>query len=171
MKQQHKYILCTIFTIATFCCINAQSNKLKKADLLFEKYFYLDAIEIYESVKVMDENVFRKLAIAYRNTNNSEKSETCYEALSNLGVLTTEDIFNYAQILKMNGKYPEALAKMEQYNQIKSGDSRVLDHLANTAYYTELLADTLKFKVKELAFNSSNDEYGTSYYNAQIVFV
>ncbi len=141
------------------------------ADKLFDKYLYSDAIYKYEGIKNKNENVTRKLAESYRLTGDPFNAEKYYESLFSKGNVTPEDVWNYAEVLKMNKKYPEALAKITQYNSMKPGERRAEYHLADNIYYDKLLADNDRFAVKQLEFNTSQSEYAPSWYNAEIVFV
>jgi outer membrane protein OmpA-like peptidoglycan-associated protein len=149
----------------------AQTGKTKTADKLFNNYLYSDAIVKYEGIKNKDENATRKLADAYRLTSDPFNAEKQYEALFSKGNVTATDVWNYAEVLKMNKKYPEALAKIQQYDGMKPGEKRSAYHLADNIYYDKLMADVERFAVKELAFNSEYCEYAPAWYNAQVVFV
>lgn len=150
---------------------NAQTGKAKTGDKLFDNYLYSDAIYVYEGISSKNENVNRKLGESYRRIGDPFNAEKYYEALFSQSNITPEDVWNYAEVLKMNKKYPEALAKISQYNSMKPGERRAEMHLADNIYYDKLIADNSRFTVINLEFNSPYMEYAPSYYNAQIVFV
>src|SRR5688572_30285322 len=173
-KKTKKYtnsLAITIFVGLLSIPAFGQTNSIKKAEKYFDEYLYSEALYIYEGIKSRDTNVVRKWAECYRLLGNSEKSEPLYEQLYNSGNYLPQDLWNYAEVLKMNRKYPEAIAKMEEYDRVRPDEAKIKDHLENRAYYNDLIADSIQFKVHKLEFNTENDDYGTSYYNAQVVFV
>jgi outer membrane protein OmpA-like peptidoglycan-associated protein/5-hydroxyisourate hydrolase-like protein (transthyretin family) len=168
MKKNILNLLSLVAFMSLPTLIMAQS---KAGDKLFDKYLYSEAIIKYEGIKNKDENTTRRLADAYRLTSDPFEAEIQYEALFNKGNVTADDVWNYAEVLKMNKKYPEALAKIAQYNSMKPGEKRAEYHLADNIYYDKLMADVDRFAVKELAFNSIYSDYAPTFYNAELVFV
>ncbi len=163
-------ILLTVLTVSSGVAFG-QTGKAKTGDKLFDNFLYSDAIYVYEGIGSKSENVNRKLAESYRRIGDPFNAEKYYQALFNQSNITADDLWNYAEVLKMMKKYPEALAKIQQYDAMKPGERRSAYHLSDNIYYDRLLADIDRFAVKELSFNSAYMEYAPSYYNAQIVFV
>lgn len=155
------------FTITSGVVV-AQS---KAADKLFNNYLYSDALYKYEGIRNPNEETLRKMAESYIKTSDPYEAEACYVKLFEKGNVTAEDVWNYAEVLKMNGKYSDAMARLKQYDSMKSGEKRTSLHLADNVYYDKLLADVGRFAVKDLDFNTAHCEYAPSWYNAQVVFV
>jgi len=162
-------ILAAIF-ILSGCSVQ---NRIKTADFAYDNFLYNDAIDGYESInsKKRDNNVLSKLADSYRLAGNSKKAETYYEELEKKGGASNIAILHYAEVLKMNGKYDQALAKMEQYNTLVAGENRIQQHISNKTYYVPLLEDQGQFALTNLKMNTVESDFGTAYLNNKVVFV
>lgn len=141
------------------------------ADKLFDRFLYSEALYKYEGKKSNNDVTLRKMAESYMKVSDPFEAAGCYEKLFNMGNVTADDVWNYAEALKMTKKYPEAMAKFRQYETLKPGEKRTALHLADNVYYDKLLADNERFAVKELDFNTDACEYAPTWYNAQVVFV
>lgn len=163
-------VLLTTSFFITGCSV---TNRIKTADRAYDNYLYNDAINGYESINKnkRDANVLSKLADSYRLSGNSNKAEVYYEQLEQKGGASNNDILHYAEVLKMNGKYDQAILKMEQYNLQVAGDDRVNQHISNKTYYIPLNEDKGQFALTNLKMNTNESDFGTSYLNDQVVFV
>ena len=112
----------------------------------------------------------RKLAETHKLNGNFVLAEKVYANILNAYDKTEEDIYAYAQILKMNGKYTEAQYQMNIYSLLKANDIRAKLFAENKAYLEELLKDQGRFKIKNLEANSAQQDFGVTYYKDQIVF-
>ena len=78
MKKFYIYILLVV-TSTNFA--NAQSKDTKKADQLFDRLAYTEAIEAYNGLiekGKADEYVYTQLARTYTILNDTKKAESCY---------------------------------------------------------------------------------------------
>lgn len=167
--MKKKIILSLIITATITSC--SVQNRIAGGDKFFSRYQYNDAIYVYEGIKKKDANVLRKLAESYRLTHNSKKAEIYFEELTKMGSANSEDILHYAEVLKNNGKYKEALDKMNEYNSMVAGEKRIQSHLANTDYHTKLMVDNGQFNVKPINNNTYESEFSPMYYGDKVVFV
>ncbi len=172
MKKSFKYILGVLVTVMLLSSCSVQ-NRIKMADEAYSKFLYNDAIDGYESInqKKRDNLMLSKLADSYRLAGNSKKAETYYAQLEQKGGATSTDILRYAEVLKMNGKYDLAIAKMEQYNLQVPGEDRIIKHVTDKTYYVPLNEDKGQFALTNLKMNTSESDFGTSYLNDKVVFV
>jgi hypothetical protein len=92
----------------------------------------------------------RKLADSYKFAGDFTNAELTYSKLVNTVDKTPEDIYAYAQVLKMNTKYPEAEQQMNLYSDLKADESRVALFNQNKAYAIDLLKDKGQFTIKNL---------------------
>jgi outer membrane protein OmpA-like peptidoglycan-associated protein len=172
MKKSFQYLsgMWVLVFLITGCSVQ---NQIKVADKAYANYLYNDAINAYEGIqqKKRDNHVISKLADSYRLCGNSKKAELYYEQLEKNGGTTPVDVLHYAEVLKMNGKYEQALAKMEQYNQLVTGEDRITQHISNKSYYVALMEDKGQFQLTNLAINTPELDFGTSYLNNQVAFV
>lgn len=157
--------------LVTATALSAQTGKINRGNKYYEKFLYRDAIYVYEGVKSKNADVLRNLADSYRHIRNSGKAEFYYEQLSSTGNASVEDLWNYADALKMNGKYSEAIKIIDQINAKSPGQKRCESHLSNRNYYNDLMKDNDSYKIKSLANNTMENDFGTSYFHGQVIFV
>ncbi len=81
-----------------------------------------------------------------------------------------EDYYDYAMILKDNGKYQESNKAMDKFTELKPTDLRAKNYIANRAELPSLLKDDGKYKVEHLNINTDAEDFGTSYYKDEVVF-
>jgi len=163
----------TFIIIATFFAlgVNAQkSNKEIKGDEYFELYSYNSAINKYESVSELTSDGQRKLAEAYHNIDENEKSELAYSDFINNSDVLAEDYYNYASILRINGKYDESNTWMKKFQEKNPTDLRAKSYVSNVSELTNLLKDQGKYKITFLDINTTSQDFGPAFYGNQIVF-
>jgi len=165
-----KFILAVTVTLGFTSLTGVVSAQSKAADKLYNNFLYSEALYIYEGVKSPSEATLRNMAESYIKISDPFEAELCYVKLFEKGNVTADDVWNYAEVLKMNKKYPDAMARIKQYDSMKPGEKRVALHLADPIYFDKLMADGERFAVKELDFNSNHCEYAPAWYNAQVVF-
>ena len=148
-----------------------KSFKEKEGDRFVSFYSYDKAIESYTRSKPLSIDGQRSLADGYEKFDQNIESEAVYSTLVNSGgEIMPEDYYNYAMVLKANGKYAESDKWMEKFNDLKPGDLRVKDYLANKAEFPDLLKTNDKYKINRLGINTDDLDFGTSYYKNDIVF-
>jgi outer membrane protein OmpA-like peptidoglycan-associated protein len=81
-----------------------------------------------------------------------------------------EDYYNYAMVLKMNGKYEESNLWMNKFVVLKPIDLRAQDYIANSSKLASLQKGDSEFQIKHLSINTDALEFGASYYKNKIVF-
>ena len=156
-------------------CIDAtaqeKSHKEMQGDKFDFRYLYVKAIESYNASKTLTVEGQRHLAEAYRKLDQNSESELVYEKLikQSDGVLPV-DFFNYAMILKSNGKYQQSAVWMEKFVQLKPEDLRARSFAENKNDVRNLEKDDGKYRVKHFDVNTDAEDFGTSYYKNQIVF-
>lgn len=161
------YILGTLLLPAFMV---AQSSSIKKATKSYNNYDYSTVIEKVGDKKDISTDASRKLADSYKNSGNYLKAEEVYAKVVAAPDKNAEDVLNYAQILKMNGKYSESSQQMDAYNTIKAGDSRYNLFSANKNYVSEINTDKGQFTIKNLAINSAQQDFGAIYCGGEVVY-
>ena len=142
-------LFCFILPISFF----GQSS-LKKASSHYNNYSYSKVIEKLEDKKDVNTDAQRKLAESYKITGNFAAADSVYSMIMQASDKTPQDIYAYAQILKMNAKYAEAQKQMDAYSALNAADSRTKLFNQNKTYTIDLLKDKGQFEVKNLAVNS-----------------
>ncbi|WP_324068919.1 MAG: OmpA family protein [Flavobacterium sp.] len=168
-----KTIYTLLYILSITCCSFGQGVKLAKADKKYEKYAYIDAIEIYEKVaekgyKSVD--LFQKLGNAYYFNGNLDKAAKSYDALFALNEeVAPEYYFRYAQTLKVIGNYEKSNQYMELF-AAKTNDSRGKLFLQNKNYLNDIDVNTGKYILDTTNINSEFYDYGPSFFGNKIVF-
>ncbi len=154
---------------------NVAAQEKSRKELLGDKYAfryaYDDAIESYTKANTLTMQGQRRLAECYHKMSLNIEAEDAYSKLLNTeGVIIANDYFNYAMVLKCNGKYPEANVWMEKFAELKPNDLRTKDYRANKEELPNLLKDYGKYSIFNEDINTDAKDFGTSYYKNSIVF-
>jgi outer membrane protein OmpA-like peptidoglycan-associated protein len=156
--------------------MNITAQEITKKEVMGDKYAFSysfdKAIRSYTKSKSLSIDAQRRLAESYRNLNQNTQAEAVYEKIVNLpSGLIPEDYYNYAMVLKVNGKYSESLKWMEKYADLRPNDLRSKSYIANHNKLPYLLKDIGIFKIEHLTINSSAEDFGTTFYNDKVMFV
>ncbi len=169
MKKLYTLVFVLSITIGAF----AQGSKLNKADKKYDKYSYIDAIEIYEKVAekgYKSVELFEKLGNAYYFNGELDKASKWYGELFALNQeVDSEYYFRYAQALKAEGNYEKSNQYMELFAQ-KTDDSRAKLYQQNKDYLTDIDAVSGKYTMDKTDVNSEFFDYGPTFFGKQIVF-
>ena len=169
MKTLYTLVFVLSITIGAF----AQGSKLNKADKKYDKYSYIDAIEIYEKVAekgYKSAELFEKLGNAYYFNGELDKASKWYGELFALNQeVDSEYYFRYAQALKAEGNYEKSNQYMELFAQ-KTNDTRAKLFQENKDYLTDIDAVSGKYTMDKTDVNSEFYDYGPTFFGKQIVF-
>jgi outer membrane protein OmpA-like peptidoglycan-associated protein len=169
MKNCNFYLI--IFSVLVIQSLSAQKTKQeKKGDILYSYSYYFKAISEYKSSKTLSIDSKRKLADALRKTANYNESLECQKQITGSPELNALDLFNYYQILKMNGNYKDSDMAMEEYLKLRSFDSRAQRHIANSNSLEKLLKDEGKYAIKNITYNLSGKYYGANFLIDKLVY-
>lgn len=151
----------------------AQTSKLNSADKKYEKYSYIDAIEIYEKVAEKGHkstDLFKKLGNSYYFNGELDKSAKWYKELFALNeTVEPEYYFRYAQSLKSIEDYENANKYLDLFNK-NTTDSRGKEFAKNKNYLATIEENSGKYTLKKTDINSEYMDYGVSYFGNKIVF-
>lgn len=148
----------------------SQSRKEIKGEKYFGSYSYTEAIEKLEGITNKSTLVNRNLAESYFKIGDLEQAESYYAAIVNATDHTSDDLYQYASVLRMNKKYPESDEWMKKFHQTESNDSRGKAYRQNQGFYKKLQKDDGQFEIKNLDINTAQSDFGTAYYKNQVVF-
>ena len=157
-----------------FICfsVNAQEKSRKeiKGDKYAFRYAYDDAIKSYTQAKQLTFEGQRRLAESYHKMGQNIQSEDIYSKLVNSqGQIIPEDYYNYAMVLKINGKYNESNKSMDKFAELKPNDLRAKDYSLNRNDFDNLMKDNGKFKIDYQNINTNADDFSSCYYKNGIV--
>lgn len=158
-----KSLYSTFLFLTAFNLAFAQSGKLKKADSFYERIAYAEAAELYSGLvgsEVDSPRMRARLADCYYQMGNTEKSEEVYKTVVETSEVVPEDIFNYAQSLKQNGKYSESDKWMANFHSLTSTDTRGKEFVSNPDYLMEIESQEAYFSLSHLSMNTGATEFG-----------
>ncbi len=166
MRAIYSLTLAVMIPAITWSQVN-----MRRANKEFESFDYPQVVERLADKKLETTVMKRKLAESYRRTCKYEKAEKAYSEIVLAEDKIAADVLAYAQILKIQGKYDEAMAQMEVYNAMTgNSDRRSKLHLKDKTYFKTLLEDKGQFHVKHLAMNTDQQDFGAIYYQGKIIF-
>jgi outer membrane protein OmpA-like peptidoglycan-associated protein/tetratricopeptide (TPR) repeat protein len=164
------YIVAICASLLSFSTHAQKSDKEALADKYYDQFSYVKAINQYESLRNISIQGLRNLALAYRRTNQLEKSRQTFEKFMDNIEVTSEDIFDYATILRMNGNYDESLKWLDKFIRAKPDDNRAKIFARSSIIIPQLLKDEGRYKITHLGINTNDQEFGAAYYMNNVVF-
>ena len=168
MKTLYTFLLIGFYFVSF-----GQTSQLKTADKKYDKYSYIDAIEIYEKVAEKGHKsaeLFKKLGNSYYFNAELDKAARWYKELFNLNEeVEPEYYFRYAQCLKSIKDYENANKYLELFAK-KSNDPRGNEFLNNPNYLQKIEENSGKYTLGTININSEYSDFSPSFFNNQIVF-
>lgn len=169
---------CLVLLIAVlFLGINipvlGQSNALKTANELFNRYEYSKAIGFYEQVLRKEKNnaeALEKLAECYRLTSNTRKAESAYKKAIKFNPENHLLVFRLGQALMSNQKYKEALDVFINYTELAPYDNRGWVFAKDCKYFDRLQLDSAQYNISKPSFNSKASDYAPAFFKEGLVF-
>ncbi|MBC8047425.1 MAG: PD40 domain-containing protein [Fimbriimonadaceae bacterium] len=149
--------------------LSAQKQFINEANKLFDENAYSEAAKMY-NVLLQENYVYEynlKLAQCYKEMNVPEFAEYWYAQLLKQSVNDPQIILEYAQLLKLNGKYTSAKQVFLQYAQYNEDGF----YLAGTCDYAmNNTLDKGMIKIDTISFNTAGSEISSSYFGKGILF-
>jgi tetratricopeptide (TPR) repeat protein len=139
MKNIQLFILATLISSLS---VTAQSNATKKADKLFAKFEFVDAIAAYNKLIEKGEGnayVYSKLAEANYNIFSTVEAEKWYAKAIETGNTAPEMLWKYSEMLKANGKYEASNTQMDKFASMRPSYDRAVLYKANPNYLSKIL--------------------------------
>jgi tetratricopeptide (TPR) repeat protein len=172
LKNLLALIICSV-------CINvtAQEGKVREASENFDEYAFVNARDLYKRVAergFTSPEILQKLGDAYYLTADYKEAAKWYgELFNNLeegSSVSPEYYFRYAQSLKTLRQYDLADAQMEKFNKLNGDDTRAERYVAERDYLKEIEAQSGRYSVGRVDFNSELQDFGPSFYGERLVF-
>ncbi len=167
----HRLFLSALFLLPSL--LPAQKLKERMANQYAEVFDYPKMAIIYEdlvSSGKADAADMRRLALAYRKMGQPAKAEATYLKLMSTGAQTPDDVFAYAEQLRANGKYPEALEWYGTYAALRPEDARAQAYLSNPAIFERLMRDSTSAIIRTLPINSPEADLGPAIMEELVLF-
>ena len=150
-------------------------SKIKKANDLYGKYAYVDAIKIYERIAeqgYVDQNVLENLGNSYYFNADYTTALKWYDKLfenakkdSQNYKITPEYYYRYAQCLKSVERYDEAKTILDQFIKLTGKEDLRARKLEEHSDYLQVIKDNSgRLTIKPVEINTEFSEYGTAFY-------
>ena len=150
-------------------------SKIKKANDLYGKYAYVDAIKIYERIAeqgYVDQNILENLGNSYYFNADYTTALKWYDKLfenakkdSQNYKITPEYYYRYAQCLKSVERYDEAKIILDQFVKLTGKDDLRARKLEEHEDYLQVIKDNSgRLTIKPVEINTEFSEYGTAFY-------
>ena len=175
-----KYYLLIFSLCFTFCSFSQSTNistllhnKVRKADYFFDHFAYRNALEIYLQDfkrKPDDRHVRQRIASCYFKLRDPVSAELWYSGLANEVGIGAETLFEYAEVLSMNGKYDESMHWFKEYLRVKPSDKVAIKKLAFLKDLKKYTDNEERFLISTFRFNSPYAEYGAHFFRHGLVF-
>lgn len=130
LKFISRYFLVLLLVSAT-TGIFAQPKAIKEADRLYDNKEYYEALNAYRKAqdkikgnKALKAELTYKQGLCYMMFNDTKKAEVWFSKAIKAKYQNPEAVLNYAEMLRYNGKYDEALTEYERYTKLKPDDER-----------------------------------------------
>ena len=168
--MNYKYLLLVFFVLTT-AFTQAQNNELSQANTLYKAFLFKEAIPLYEVALEKDPylgDAMVNLAKCYYYTNNTLKAETWYARILRYDGYKQYS-FDYAEVLKMNGKYVEA--KTWFTKSTRDNHTRGMHYAKSCDFAQKATPLSLIYKVKRLPkLNSKSADFAPTLYNDAVIF-
>ena len=167
-----KKITILLFLVLINISLMAQNKDTKSADKFFDSYEYSSAAKEYLSLVekgTSDPYVYKQLGDSYYNMSNTAEAEKWYaKAVESRQGLET--YYNYAQILKSNGKYLESDKQMRVFAAMSPNDHRAIEFNNNPDYLVNLKNIEKRFDINRITVNSEKSNFGAVLYGNSLYF-
>ena len=151
----------------------AQNKYTKLADDAFADQAYLTALTRYQKAyskiknnKVERDRINFRMAECYRMMNNMKKAEIAYKRLATSKYVKTEPkiLLYYADALKTNGNYTEAINQYKAYLEKTPKDAHAQMGIETCTQAMDWIKNPGKYDVKlEKKINGKDDDYAPAY--------
>ncbi len=157
--------------------LSAQGMRKKLADDYFNALAYESAAPIYKDLgsntlkgKSQDWDVVRKGALSYFLSQNYVQSEKLYSAMFTANQTNAEDNHNYAEVLRVLGKYDQAATVIKAIAVSDPQDVWAQNYLKDNQYFSDLKRDSATYKIKKLPFSKGLGDFAPMLYKENILF-
>jgi outer membrane protein OmpA-like peptidoglycan-associated protein/tetratricopeptide (TPR) repeat protein len=152
---------------------NAQKSKLKLAAEYAQTFDYRKAAEIYEDIVEKSPNNVTALRLAadcWKKIGNYTRNEELLFTLHQLEGAYWADTLNYAQALKINGKYNQAVDIYKAYAKNNPSDDYVKTLITDNDWLHKTFRDSSLFDIVNSPENSEFSDFAPAFLNEEIYF-
>ncbi len=163
MKNQLLLVTAFAFSVQLF----AQNPAAVK---YYEDSDYAMVLEELEDKPNPTKEELRMMAKSAVMIDDMARAEEFYNRLLTDNSVKIEDVFQYADVLRSQGKYEESVEWMEEFVDMAPEDTRAKRFEKDKSHYDELLSGNENFELIEVNINSPQIDFGPAYLGDQLVF-
>lgn len=151
----------------------AQGPNMRRANKQYEHLAFAEAIENYEAAALKNDSltVAESLGTCYFEIRNMSKAQEWFAIATEQEEANASVFYYYAEALKANGKYDEAMVAMSQYQKLNSADQRAKNMLENPNYVEDLNAKPKRYTLTNMDCNTNASDFGPSLLGDTLYFV
>lgn len=168
MKLHRTASIMALFFLLTISVMGQLDKKLEKANKLYDKLAFVEAIELYQEVLDIREvpEAVIKIANSYRLLNKPSMSEPWYKKVMDLSERQPIHVLYYAQSLQSNERYEEAKKWFELYDQLSPNDKRGYFGKTACEKVDEIIKMGQLYSIYKLPsnINTVREDFGPAYY-------
>lgn len=169
------YIATTFSGLLLACSLSlGQSGAMSKANGLYNKMDYFEASQIYIDLLGSGEDdteMKLRLADCFYQIGDSENAEKYYSKVIEEPEVKGDDVYQYSQSLKENGKYVKSDTYMDKFTLMEEDDSRADLFQLNKSYLEDINNLGPFYEVSAAKFNSADKDFGGYVLNDKIYFI
>ena len=147
--------------------------KERMASQAAEVFDYPKMVTIYEDMDKKGKSTqddLRALALAYKKLDRPIDAEGAYKRMVNMGPLPASDMLGYADVLRANGHYTEALTWYGNYAKTDPDDPRIKPYVEYTDMFMRLKRDSTRNEVRTVPINSPQADLGLAIMDDLLLF-
>lgn len=175
MRNYKNFLVLLVFFVLGIQA-QAQESQAKRADTRMERFAYIDAIQLYEHVAnkgYHTPEVLQNLGDAYYFNGKLSEAYKWYAILFEEiegEEIPSEYYYRYAQTLKSIEEYDRATVVLDQFKKVEAEAIRSKLIADSKDYMAEIEANSGRYELQNLPFNSPSSDYGTTVYDGQLIF-
>tara|TARA_Y100001934_G_scaffold52249_1_gene63871 strand:- start:1261 stop:3273 length:2013 start_codon:yes stop_codon:yes gene_type:complete len=160
----------------------SQNRKIRKADQAFELEEYYKAAELYKKAykkvknKALKSEIIFKQAECYRLSGNINRAESYYKRAIKARYPNVIVYLRYADMLRMNSEYEEALVQYQKYIQLNPSDVNgekgrkscelAVEWINNPTRYKVFLLPLVNSRFSDFSPAFGNEDYNEIYFTS-----
>lgn len=152
---------------------SAQKLQQRMAERYTDVFDYAKVAAIYEDLDARgksDAETLRLLAKAYTKLGDQPAAEGAYRRLMIAPGRTIDDVRAFADALRANGKYNEALEQYQIFAKERPDDARVNGYLRTPDLFYRLKRDSASATIRKVPINSPQADLGMSVMGEFLLF-
>jgi peptidoglycan-associated lipoprotein len=169
MKQFTKLTLIAGTVICLAYPVMAQ-KVLEKADVAFDNHQYFTAVELYKQAYTsakkaeVKAKILYRTAFAYQEINDMKSAETYYQKAIAAKYPDPEAIVRLADVLKSQGKYPEAITEYQNFKKMAPSDPRGDKGVKSSELAQQWKDNPSRYKIENMALiNSKESDFSPTF--------